>query len=509
MTDDLDAILANMSESELHELDRVLAEEYSKKWNPNPGPQQLALESEADILLYGGAAGGGKTDLIIGAALMYHQRSLVVRRQSTELDGIESRCEQILGDLGRYNGTKKVWRLGGGKEIKLGGMREADGWRNYAGQARDLMAFDEAGEFLREQVFSLIAWLRSADPDQRCRVILATNPPRGGDGEWLIEEFAPWVDPLFENPAEPGEIRWAITLPDGVEWVEGPGEYERGTETYTAMSRTFIPAKLDDNPFLAKTSYRATLQNLPEPLRSQLLYGDFTAGREDHEWQLIPTVWIKLAQERWSKMDAEAKQRKMLALSADIAGGGNDATVLMGLYTDNFFGFPVVVTGGINSNGQRIAGKLLEHRKDGADLSVDLTGGWGMSAREHLVNHAGQPCHGFVYSRKTDRRTKDGKFGFANERARIYWELREALDPDEGDYIGLPPDSRLQAELTSIRWGVRGDSILLESKDEVRKRIGASPDRADALAQAWSRRSAKALQEQAKRIKRPAQSWVV
>jgi hypothetical protein len=62
-------------------------------------------------------------------------------------------------------------------------LNEPDDWRKYAGIARDFYGFDEAAEFLEEQVASLTGWLRSTKPGQRCRVILASNPPCGGDGE--------------------------------------------------------------------------------------------------------------------------------------------------------------------------------------------------------------------------------------------------------------------------------------------------------------------------------------
>jgi len=65
-------------------------------------------------------------------------------------------------------------------------------------------------------------------------------------------------------------------------------------------SRTFIPARLLDNPYLTTTGYGDTLQALPEPLRSHVLYGDFSIGRQDEAWQVIPTAWIRAAQDRWT-----------------------------------------------------------------------------------------------------------------------------------------------------------------------------------------------------------------
>jgi hypothetical protein len=104
-----------------------------------------------------------------------------------------------------------------------------------------------------------------------------------------VRWFQPWLDPGFTPKAAPGELRWFIQLGEEIRWVDGPGAYEVGDKTYTARSRTYIPARLSDNPYLDRSAYRASLENLREPLRSQLLEGDFTAGRQDEAWQLIPT----------------------------------------------------------------------------------------------------------------------------------------------------------------------------------------------------------------------------
>src|SRR5690606_25949938 len=94
-------------------------------------------------------------------------------------------------------------------------------------------------------------------------------------------------------------------------------------EEYTPMSYTFIPSAMEDNPFLARTNYRRQLQNMAGPLRAQLLKGDFTAGREDDEWQVIPTEWITAAQQRWT--DRPPPGTAMTALALDPAGGGRDS----------------------------------------------------------------------------------------------------------------------------------------------------------------------------------------
>lgn len=485
----LEAVISRLSGEERKELEALAAAELQKPFIPNPGPQTQALLSEADILLYGGAAGGGKSALEIGAFFLGHHSGIILRREAVQLDGLIEFCKQV-GEPSQghfVGGSENVFKRTDGGRLKFAGLNQPDDWRKHAGNARDYMAFDEAGEFLAEQVFSLIGWLRSVRPGQRCRAILGSNPPRGGDGEWLIEEFSPWLQPLFANPAAPGELRWAIRVGGVTEWVDGPGTYERGGEEYTAMSRTFIPAKLDDNPYLKDTNYRAVLQGLPEPLRSQLLYGDFLAGREDHEWQVIPSAWVDLAMERWR--NAPEKRRMMLAVSADIAMGGKDNLVIGSLHTDNWFGPLDVIPGVDVKEPLPIVGKLLERRKDQADVSIDDTAGWGNGVKSHLKNDHSIHCHSIVYSHASGAMAKNG-MGFKNLRAEMWWGLREALDPNGLEEIPLmlPDDPKLKAELTTPRWKISGNSIQIESKDEIRDRVGYSPDRADTIIQLWHRK---------------------
>ena len=458
-----------------------------RPWIPNPGPQTDAYKSKADILLYGGAAGGGKTDLLCGIA-WEHQRGFIVRRKSTELDGIISRAKVIFKDRGDYNKVEKDWSFENGGALKLGGMKDADDWGDYAGRARDYMGFDEAAEFLENQVASLIAWLRHEDVNQRCRMILASNPPRGADGQWITRWFAPWLDPLFNNPAAPGELRWAIYVKDEIIWCDEHEVRIIDGEEYETLSYTFIPALLDDNPYYKDNrKYRAGLQRLPEPLRTQLIKGDFTAGKEDDEWQVIPSEWVDLAFERWESTE---KPSTMIALSADIGqGGSGDPTTLAALHTGSWFA-PIREFREDVKDGYKVAELIIKERRNGADLSLDLTAGWGAAPKEALERDFSVHVTGLVASEKSGRYSRDRRFGFVNQRAEWWWLFREALDPnnDPADLPKLPPDPKLKAQLCAPTWKLKGTNIQIEEKQEIKKRLGASTDRADAVIQAWSRR---------------------
>jgi hypothetical protein len=461
-----------------------------QKWLPNPGPQTDAYLSEADLLLYGGAAGGGKTDLIVGLALAEHQRVVIFRRSYGELSDIAERFLEVNGSRVGFNGQDMRFRRGD-YLVEFGALEKPGSEKAWRGRAHDLIAFDEGAELSQEKISFVLGWLRSTDQNQRCRAIIATNPPTGGTGDWLIKWFAPWLDPLFPDPARNSEIRWAIQVGDETVWKDGPGVTTIDTEQYTHESRTFIPARLNDNPYLKDTGYRARIQNMPEPLRSQLLNGDFLAGREDHAWQVIPTAWVAAANQRWE--EAEKRRRPMIALAADVALGGGDRTVFAALHADAWFATSFIRQDKDMPDKSRlpaeIAAQMILLRKDGADLSVDGGGGYGSGVRSHLVQDHDVECAYLVGGKGSMAKSRDGKLGFKNFRAQVYWQFREALDPEFGDEVKLPPNARLMAELTASRYTLKGTDILIEKKEDVTERIGSSPDEADAHVNAWNRRN--------------------
>jgi hypothetical protein len=469
------------------------------KWMPNPGPQTDAYLSEADVMLYGGQAGGGKSHFELGWCVNNARSGIIFRRELTQTDGLEKEGKSIIGDDARFNGSDLEWTWPDGKTLKLGGMRQPDDWGAHAGRERDTFCFDEAGEFLEVQVSSIIGWLR-APPGQRCRVILASNPPRTSDGLWLIEWFAPWLDDRFIDPAVPGELRWAAYVSRNGEsemvWVDGPGEYEIDGEMYLAKSYTFIPASLHDNPYRDTPQYRAQLQSLPEPLRSQLLYGKFTAGLKDVANQCIPTEWIRAAQDRWQ--DKPPADVPMCAIGVDCTGGGDDPMVQAIRY-DGWYAQLIKTPGNeipAEKAGSYSAGLVLSNRRDNALVVVDMGGGYGGPIYEHLKENEIDTV-GYKGALKTTRRSREGKLSFTNTRSAAYWGFREALDPGQpgGSPIAIPPDRRLLAGLAAPTYEVTPNGIKVEPKvtynaqgkvtGGVRGKLGFSPDEADAVVMAW------------------------
>lgn len=473
-------IVKHLTPEEREELDGLLTEGLPI-WMPQVGPQMAALQSEADILFYGGTAGGGKTDLLLGAALTEQEHSIIFRREAVQLIGLEERMTKILGTRNGYNSQSGLWRLPGDRVMELGSVKEPDDWMKYQGRAHDLKGFDEITHFLESQFRTLIGWMRTDNPAVRQRVICAGNPPTSAEGEWVIRFWAPWLDPQHQNPAKPGELRWFVTDEQGKDMeVPGPEPVLVGKEWMKPKSRTFISADVDDNLFLQITGYKATLQALPEPLRSQMLHGDFMAGRNDPVWQLIPTDWVKAAQARWQPRDAKGE---MTVMGFDPARGGIDKSCAARRH-GQWFDELVSAPGAVTKDGPTAAGFVVPLVRDGAVIAIDSIG-IGSSALD-FIKALGLHVHPVVGSAASPLMDKAGQLHFKNKRAEMYWRLREALDPTNPDPVALPPDIELLGDLTAVRYKVvtmgQHAAIQIRTKDEIREALGRSPDKGDAVA---------------------------
>ena len=156
-------------------------------WMPQSSPQWEAALSRADEIYYGGSAGGGKTDLVLGLALSAHQDAIVFRRELTQLrgtTGLIERSREIIGKRGRYNGMEHTWRdLPGDRALEFGACQYAGDERKYQGRPHDFIGFDELPEFLESQYRFLGGWLRTVIEGQRCRIVCAGNPPMHANGQ--------------------------------------------------------------------------------------------------------------------------------------------------------------------------------------------------------------------------------------------------------------------------------------------------------------------------------------
>jgi hypothetical protein len=447
-------------------------------WSPNPGPQAQAFACEADELFYGGQAGGGKTDLGLGLAVTAHRRSLILRRINKDAVKLVERMAEIIGHRDGYNGQLQRWKFGD-KVIEFAGCEQETDKQRFKGDPHDLIYFDEGTDFLASQYRFIIGWNRSAHEGQRCRVIVGSNPPTTAEGLWVIKHWAPWLDPMHPRPAKPGELRWYTTGPEGEDIeVEGRGPHLIAGETVFARSRTYIPAKLADNPDLHKTGYAAVLAGLPEELRKAYRDGNFGATLKDDDWQVIPTAWIEATQARWTN---NIPRCAMTAMGVDIAQGGDDKTVIASRY-GGWYAPLVRKPGKETREGADVAAMVVRARRNACPVIVDVGGGWGADAVGALERN-GISVVGYLGLRPSLAMARDGKLKFYNKRAESWWRMREELDPEQegGSCVALPPGASIKAHLAAPRWELTARGIKIEDKAEIKKRLGESPDDGDAI----------------------------
>lgn len=471
-------------------------------WVPNPGPQTDAYFSPADELFYGGSAGGGKSALMLGLAVNEHQYSRIFRRHFKDVDGVGGLApalRDIIGSWDGYNSQRHTWRLDG-REIEFGAFTNASEAEAYQGRPADLFGFDEITQFQRDLVRFIVTWNRTTKVGQRCRVVMAGNPPTTPDGMWVIDDYAPWLDPKHPNPAKAGELRYFTTVDDR-ENVEVDADYaveDRFGKIIRPKSRTFIPASLSDNPDLLDTDYASTLASLPKHLREAFLDGKFRTTLEDTDRQVIPTEWIVLAQQRFILRERDLVEKPMTAVGVDVADGGPDRMVATPLHGTTF-GPPKIKPGiEVKTTEEKVA-LVVSVAKDDPQVNIDCGGGYGGGVSSALESNKWNVvrCKG---AEASGRKERYGTREFANKRAEWVWRLREGLDPETGDNIALYPGRGILMELAAFREKAHSESrkvIAIEDNDEIKARIGRSPDEAWGVIFAWAEPDAERKTERA------------
>ena len=453
-------------------------------WVPQAGPQSEAFYSKADLLLYGGAAGGGKTSLSVGLSTTAHRSTLFIRREAKQLGGVLDEVAEIIDQRREgYSGQTNEWKIppwdGINRKIVFGSIPNAGDETRYQGRPRDLLVVDEAANCIESQVFFLMGWVRTTIKGQRCRTILCSNPPTSAEGEWLIRWFRPWLDPSHPNPAEPGDLRWFAVLDQEHTEVESGEPFMHNGEKIIPQSRTFIPARVQDNKYLMDTGYVATLQALPEPLRSQMLYGDFLAGRDDDEYQVIPSDWVAAAMDRWEERPLDPS--RLTSVGVDPSRGGRDATIIAPR-EDWYYHKLIDLPGYEVKDGDSVAQKVMEIAGQSmAPIHIDSIG-IGAAVVDALSRHIPArvvPMN--AAERASEQKDQSGVMRFTNKRAEWWWRFRELLNPANGKRVILPPDQQLKAELCAPTYALISSGIKIESKIDLVKRLGRSTDRADAV----------------------------
>lgn len=236
---------------------------------PHPGAQTAFLTSPADEVCYGGAAGGGKSYGLLADALRYVDRpgyhALLLRTTFPELQmSLIETALDLLGSSVAYNVNDHLMRFPSGARVQFGFIARDAHLTRYQSAEFAYIGLDEATSFTKRQY----EWLRSRNRNVHGlpnRMRLATNP--GGRGH-------DWVKTRFVDACPPNAVRWFLP--------EGDGERQVGPGTVGAMSREWIPARVQDNPTLmeADPGYIHRLAALPPRDRMMLLEGSWTVGYE-------------------------------------------------------------------------------------------------------------------------------------------------------------------------------------------------------------------------------------
>lgn len=194
----------------------------------------------------------------------------------------------------------------------------------------------------------------------------------------------------------------------------------------------------------------------------------------------------------------------MSCMAVDIAQVGADRTVLCWRY-DTLYAAPVSVPGAETPTGKEVASLVVRYRDNPlAPVILDVGGGYAGGAIERLKANNIEPTR-FNGANASHKTSNDGaKLSFCNLKAEAYLRFREALHPDQpgGSPICLSDLPEVRADLAAPRWTLEARGIQIESKDDIRKRLGRSPDIADAIVMCCSTGQS-AIREQVVRRKSP------
>jgi predicted phage terminase large subunit-like protein len=272
---------------------------------PQAGPQELFLSSSADIVIYGGAAGGGKTyGLLLEPARHLHNpffRAVIFRRTSPQITNPGGLLDEaqtlypLIGGKATQPDSGITWKFPSGAVVRFAHMQHEKNRYDWQGAQVPLIAFDELTHFTEEQFFYMLSRNRST-AGIRPYMRATTNPDAGS---WVARFMTWWIDPEtgYAIPERAGVVRWFVRINEEIVWADSPDELpqpaaqpdevgslaDSASETaHPPKSVTFIPARLQDNPILMHKDpgYLANLMALPLVERERLLGGN---------WKIMPS----------------------------------------------------------------------------------------------------------------------------------------------------------------------------------------------------------------------------
>jgi hypothetical protein len=268
---------------------------------PNPGPQTAFLAAADREVLYGGAAGGGKSYAMLADPLRYlpHPQfsGLLLRHTTEELRELIWKSQELYPKIYpgiKWSERKMQWEAPSGGRLWMSYLDRDEDVLRYQGLSFSWIGFDELTQWATPFAWNYMrSRLRSTAPDLPVYMRASTNPGNKGHS---------WVKKTFIDPSPAGKSFWATDTETGEVMTYPKGHSKEGDPLF---KRRFIPAKLVDNPHLAQTGdYETMLLSLPEHQRKQLLDGnwDVAEGAAFSEFNraihvvepyAIPRDWVR------------------------------------------------------------------------------------------------------------------------------------------------------------------------------------------------------------------------
>lgn len=492
-------------------------------------PQSIAFDCTASIIGYGGAAGGGKSDWLIGMALMKAKNAIIYRKTYSGFEALTRRFSEIVGD--KYIKQGAVFRVDPptgfrsitAERIVLAQLNnEIKDREKYQGRPYDLICFDESTQFTRASVEYLMQWNRSADASQRCQVLLTFNPPTSPEGLWVKDYFAPWLNKAHHlyGKVESGQVMHRVAIPTA-DGQSSTFHYLNEAKTVThdpvtgvelkqpleTISITFVKSLLSDNLFFQNSDYATRLRNQSDTNMARIMLdGDFDTDFKDGILSVFkPHHWAKCV-ERWKALQALPTHPPDVVAIDAAKGGDDDMVVQLGYRIteqgneDQFIYLaPLKVRGALVNTHVLQWHWLTSQIPDLLDARlfvIDVVGGAGetiaayleaeVAARHKKSNNVIR----FQGGRNSNWRTindwatgqpRPGAMAYANDITAAWNTAAEAQQHTE---TCTPPDEELQRQCLSRNYKNTDGNYQLEPKDSFSQRLGRSPDHADAYSMA-------------------------
>lgn len=317
------------------------------------GPQSAFLSSEADIAIFGGAAGGGKTYGLLLEAIRHIDNAqyggVIFRRQAIQVKSEGGLWDSSFGLYSLLGGIPTTspyptWKFHSGAKISFNHLASDNDLLSWQGSQIPFIGYDELTHFSARQFWYMLSRNRSVSSIQPY-IRATTNPDVDS---WVAKLIEWWIDQDtgYAIPERSGVIRWFVNIDETIHWTDTEQELRWRFPNSIPKSLTFIPSKLTDNKILMDNDpgYVANLMNMPRVDRERLLHGNWKIREQAGSY--FPRTKVQVI----SAIPTDVKQwvRKW-DLAATIPSESNpspdaSASVLMGLRENG----RIVIADGIN-----------------------------------------------------------------------------------------------------------------------------------------------------------------